>query len=69
MPVSNPNPRAGVSLGVQEPYPPATPVQHGETSQTSRAMALGSYFLSGVMAYDFLSPLVKEALRTNVTPI
>lgn len=37
-------------LSVREPYVNPAPVQHGEYSQASRALALGSYFLSGVMA-------------------
>jgi len=39
---------SGVS--VREPYVNPAPVEHGEYSQASRALALGSYFLSGVMA-------------------
>jgi 1-acyl-sn-glycerol-3-phosphate acyltransferase len=45
---------AGSDLGlsVKEPYANPVPVQHGEYSQASRALALGSYFLSGVMAVN-----------------
>ena len=41
-----------LSLSVKEPYVNPAPVQHGEYSQASRALALGSYFLSGVMAVN-----------------
>jgi hypothetical protein len=45
---------AGSDLGllVKEPYVNPAPVQHGEYSQASRALALGSYFLSGLMAVN-----------------
>ena len=39
-------------LSVREPYVNPAPVQHGEYSQASRALALGSYFISGVMAVN-----------------
>jgi Acyltransferase/Acyltransferase C-terminus len=39
-------------FSVREPYVNPAPVQHGEYSQASRALALGSYFLSGVMAVN-----------------
>jgi 1-acyl-sn-glycerol-3-phosphate acyltransferase len=41
-----------LGLSVKEPYANPAPVQHGEYSQASRALALGSYFLSGVMAVN-----------------
>ena len=43
---------AGASLAVKEPFPPGTPVKHGEYTQASRALALGSYFFSGLMAIN-----------------
>jgi hypothetical protein len=45
---------AGSDLGlkVKEPYVNPLPVQHGEYSQASRALALSSYFLSGLMAVN-----------------
>ena len=43
---------AELGLSVKEPNVNPAPVQHGEYSQASRALALGSYFLSGVMAIN-----------------
>ncbi|KAI9703252.1 MAG: hypothetical protein M1836_007818 [Candelina mexicana] len=43
---------AGLSLKAKQPEPPLDPLQHGEYSQASRALALGSYFLSGCMAIN-----------------
>ncbi|KAI9716103.1 MAG: hypothetical protein M1812_005530 [Candelaria pacifica] len=43
---------AGLSLKAKQPEPPLDPLQHGEYSQASKALALGSYFLSGCMAIN-----------------
>src|SRR5665213_913395 len=42
----------GVSLKSPGAGALGKPVKHGEYSQASRALALGSYFLSGVMAIN-----------------
>jgi 1-acyl-sn-glycerol-3-phosphate acyltransferase len=41
-----------LGLSVKGPSLNPAPVQHGEYSQASRALALGSYFLSGLMAIN-----------------
>lgn len=47
---SRPNAGSDLGLSAKAPSVNLAPVQHGEYSQASRALALGSYFLSGLMA-------------------
>jgi 1-acyl-sn-glycerol-3-phosphate acyltransferase len=47
---SRPDAGSDLGLSVKAPSVNPAPVQHGEYSQASRALALGSYFLSGLMA-------------------
>jgi 1-acyl-sn-glycerol-3-phosphate acyltransferase len=49
---SRPDAGSDLALSVKAPSVNPAPVQHGEYSQASRALALGSYFLSGLMAIN-----------------
>jgi 1-acyl-sn-glycerol-3-phosphate acyltransferase len=49
---SRPDTGSDLGLSVKAPSVNPAPVQHGEYSQASRALALGSYFISGLMAVN-----------------